>query len=135
MITPFKGRFVNFDRPVQVYRNLNAKDELHRWSIRQKGLVVGHTECLQLVDVDFHVGRSGWERSLREGKRNVHAWASGMIDVDGTSLVKTVMNGKRIHYDREKGKFRHNNLKVVEASVAVFAGVCWANGVTYEAYR
>lgn len=77
-LLPFKGRQVDWSRPVQVYRNLNG-DGAHRWSIRQGGLVVAHADALFLIEASFHVSGAGWSRRQREGRRNVYAWATGRL--------------------------------------------------------
>ena len=61
------------ERPVQVYFNFHRRC----WSVRQRGLVVGHAKSLVLRDVTWRVQPSGRERVRREGKKNVHAYASG----------------------------------------------------------
>lgn len=72
------------ERPVQVYFNFHRRC----WSVRQRGLVVGHAKSLVLRDVTWRVQPSGRERVRREGKKNVHAYASGwvthLILLDGT---------------------------------------------------
>jgi len=71
---------------VRVYRNLTAGD----WSVQRKvelgdgklgWRVRGHVAAVELVDVKFHVGKSGRERVLREQCKNVHAWLEGSIDL------------------------------------------------------
>jgi hypothetical protein len=70
-------------KTVRVYRNLTAGD----WSIQVKlpegWRVRGHATSVELVDVKFHVGKSGRERVLREQCKNVHAWLEGSIDLLG----------------------------------------------------
>lgn len=73
-------------RVVNVYFNLNRRC----WSVRQGGLVVGHAESISLRDVTWRVQASGRERVRREGKKNVHAYASGrvtdLVVFDGSQL-------------------------------------------------
>lgn len=103
-MTPFKGRKVDYSKPVQVYRNLNG-ELWNRWSIRQGGLVVAHAEELQLSGVRFKVSHSGWARMIESGRRNVHAIAVG-------DLIKKPMpfwagNYRTpVKYDRQSGHFR-----------------------------
>lgn len=80
-IQPFKERLINLDKPVEVYRNLNRKGRVY--SIRQNGLVVGHAQRLMLRDVTFHVSKSGVDRVRQNKRKNVHAWASGLIALNG----------------------------------------------------
>lgn len=74
----------DLERPVQVYFNLRRRC----WSVRQRGRVVGHANSLVLRDVTWRVQPSGRERVRREGRKNVHAYASGwvthLILLDGT---------------------------------------------------
>ncbi len=76
----------DLERPVQVY--FNSRPEHRCWSVRQRGRVVGHADFLVLRDVTWRVQPSGRERVRREGKKNVHAYASGwvthLILLDGT---------------------------------------------------
>ncbi len=77
-ITPYKERTLDESKPVHVYRNLgNAAKE--RYSIRQGGLVVGHTDEITLADCEFKVSEAGRQRVLREGRKNVHAYIKGRI--------------------------------------------------------
>ncbi len=73
MYTSFKGRSIQFDKKVQVYRNLNNGS----LSIKQNGLVVGHADIIALSEVKFIVNQKGRERVLREGRKNVHAFVEG----------------------------------------------------------
>ena len=77
-ITPYKGRTLDESKPVHVYRNLgNAAKE--RYSIRQGGLVVGHTAEITLADCKFKVSEAGRNKVLREGRKNVHAYIKGRL--------------------------------------------------------
>lgn len=61
--------------PVQVYFNLHRRC----WSVRQRGRVIGHATTMSLINVEWRVQPSGRERVRREGRKNVHAYASGCI--------------------------------------------------------
>ena len=65
----------NPERVVNVYWNLHR----HCWSVRQGGRVVGHAQYIALENVTWRVQASGRERVRREGKKNVHAYASGRV--------------------------------------------------------
>ena len=65
----------NPERVVNIYWNVHC----HCWSVRQGGRVVGHVKSLSLRDVTWRVQASGRERVRREGKKNVHAYASGRV--------------------------------------------------------
>lgn len=59
-------------RVISCYFNLHN----HHWSMRQKGIVIGHTKQLVAEDCSFRVGKAGRKRVLDEGRKNVHAFAS-----------------------------------------------------------
>lgn len=80
-IKPFKGRKIDFKKPVWVYRNLNCKGV--NYSIKQNGLVVAHATRLMLNNVEFKVSEAGRKRALMENRRNVHAFAVGKIARNG----------------------------------------------------
>lgn len=80
-IQPFSGRDPYASRWVAVYKNLKRGGA---WSIRAqdgpyKGLVVGHTEAVTIVDCTMHVGRKAAERIAAGGARQVHAWIIGRL--------------------------------------------------------
>lgn len=80
MIKGFKGRTFSMGDKVRVYRNLNNG----KWSIlamtgEYKNKVVGHIEELSLSDVRFIVSAAGQARVRREGRKNVHAYAQGVL--------------------------------------------------------
>jgi hypothetical protein len=62
---------------VRVYWNLHKKC----WSVQdgKSGLVVDHGQYVVMHDVSFIVRKGGRERVLREGKKNVHAFACGTL--------------------------------------------------------
>ena len=49
------------------------------WSLRQKGLVIGHAMSLCLRDAEMIVGSAGRERVRKEKQKNVHAFISGRL--------------------------------------------------------
>lgn len=53
------------------YYNLHKE----RWSQMIRGLVVSHLDAVKLRDVEFRVRPGGRARVLREGRKNVHAFA------------------------------------------------------------
>jgi len=80
-IIPFKGRTIDADRPIEVYRNLNRKGKWY--SIRQGSHVVGHTTAICVRDAKFIVRESGKKRAISEMQRNVHAYIEGMYSTSG----------------------------------------------------
>jgi hypothetical protein len=49
------------------------------FSVRQDGLVVGHTDNIVLKNCVMVVNQSGKERCLKTKSRNVHAFVTGFI--------------------------------------------------------
>jgi len=64
---------------VEVYFNLHK----HVFSVRQcsTGRVILHSAKVHIRDPEFVVRKSGRDRVLREGKKNVHAFVRGNITV------------------------------------------------------
>lgn len=73
----YKNRKVDFDKPVELYRCLNRKG--FTFSVRQNGLVVGHTNDIVLKHCDLIVNQSGKDRCITSKSRNVHAFVRGLI--------------------------------------------------------
>lgn len=73
--TPFKDRTLNPALPVKVYRNLH-KD---CYSVRQNGLVVGHTQRINLRDCTFHVSAALRDKVRESRVKNVHALIQGYV--------------------------------------------------------
>ena len=120
---------------VKVYWNISKK----LWSIMatsgpRKNRVIGHAESVRMHNVNFKVSKPGRERVLREGKKNVHAYAEGeLIGVEGVewkdksyaltlSLLKPTGNGAAmVTYDPYKDDtFMSEGRAVRWASWAVF---------------
>lgn len=96
-IYPYKNRVINYDNPVYIYRNLNSK--ALSYSIRQKGLVVAHTDAVAIRDAEFIVSEKGKARVQKEKKKNVHAFIKGLIaqnGVMGTDAVRAEETGKQL---------------------------------------
>jgi hypothetical protein len=78
---------------VDVYRNLNRPGCWY--SVRFAGIVVGWCRGITLGSLDgpewpgvrLRVGESGRQRVLDEGRKNVHAWVSGVIAPDDAALA------------------------------------------------
>jgi hypothetical protein len=77
MITKYKDREVDLEKPVEMYRCLNRKGRVY--SIRQDGKVVGHTKKIVLKNCDFIVNKSGKIRCRTTQERNVHAYVRGYV--------------------------------------------------------
>jgi hypothetical protein len=90
-VIPFKGRKLNVENPIHVYRNLNRKGKVY--SIRQKGVVVGHTTAICMRQCTFVVNDSGKAKAVRTMVRNVHAYINGHIS-DNWQMVGKEQNVK-----------------------------------------
>lgn len=85
LINQYKNRTLCHNLPVKVYRNLHKKC----WSIKQKGLVVAHSDFLYLKNVRMFVNEAGRQLVLRTKKKNVHAYVQGFIcDISKTPFRK-----------------------------------------------
>lgn len=83
MIT-YKGRRLNKNKPVQVYRNLTKKC----YSIRQFGQVVAHSNSLCLANAKFIVNEVGRDRVRKTGRKQVHAVVEGYIKNSGCGVTE-----------------------------------------------
>ena len=75
-LEPFKGREIDPDTPVRVYRNLGPG---LRYSVQQGGLVAAHADEITLFDCRFIVSEAGNARVREEGRKNVHAYVEGYV--------------------------------------------------------
>lgn len=85
---------------VRVYRNLHR----HCLSVQTrtpKGWrVTNHVQAITLDDVTFKVSEAGRQRCLREGRKNVHAFAIGTLDARVLpGAVATVNDAWSISYN------------------------------------
>jgi hypothetical protein len=128
IILPFKNRQLNPNLPLEIYRNLHGGED-RKYSIRQNGLVVAHTNQIMLRDVEFKVSKAGQLKVRREKVKNVHAKATGLISLKGgmgtTALDKRGLPAK-ITYDPYRDDFfmcknlTTNPVIVSGALVAIF---------------
>lgn len=77
-IFPFKNRSVQLDKPVEIYRCLNRKGKIY--SIRQRGVVVAHTDNITIKNCTFVVNEAGKKKAIETSERNVHAFIRGFIE-------------------------------------------------------
>lgn len=75
---PFKNRRLDVTKPVYVYRNLRGDAE-HKYSVRQNGLVIAHTDKLTLRNAKFIVNSQGQQKVRATKRKNVHAFIKGRI--------------------------------------------------------
>lgn len=74
---PFKGRKLDNTKPVQVYRNLHKGSP--KYSVRQNGVVVAHTNSVFLKDCQFVVNEKGRQWTLKNKHKTVHAYVKGFL--------------------------------------------------------
>lgn len=89
-IKPYKGRTLNPTEPVEVYRCLNRQGKT--FSIRQDGLVIGHSDLLVIRRASFIVSASGKNRCRSSGIRNVHAFVRGFITNPDKNLMELFLD-------------------------------------------
>lgn len=83
---------------VYVYRNLHRD----AWSLRVRGRVVAHEECVVLLNAEFKVGEKSRKRAVREKRRNVHAFVVGKYD-HADVHPNACRGGIRVRYNPFKG--------------------------------
>lgn len=85
MLIPYKNRELNPNKPVEIYRNLNKPGKT--FSIRQNGLIIGHSNSLLLKDCEFIVNEAGRKRVISQKRKNVHAFIRGeLLNCDAEHL-------------------------------------------------
>jgi hypothetical protein len=94
---------IDMNKPVWVYRNLkHGRSARPLYSLVQNGRVVGYRHRLILKDVTFKVRESGRQRVLLEDRKNVHAFAIGIL-TGRKGAMGIDENGKdlpvKIHYN------------------------------------
>lgn len=98
MIVTTKNAFVDYRKPVRVYRNIHKqkadKNERKWYTIVQDRKVVGHCTNILLEDVVCTVSESGRQRVLKTGQKNVHAYITGMIKTTEPPLTEWMLDYK-----------------------------------------
>ena len=69
----FKGRKIDFNQKVEVYKNLHNG----LFSVRQNGLVVAHVETIVLSYPRIKVNETGRQKVIKDKAKNVHAFLVG----------------------------------------------------------
>ena len=100
IIIRFKGRKLDLNKSVKVYRCLQYRKE-RVYSIKQGNYVVAHTKRLSLFNVKFHVSEKGRQRVLKRKIKSVHAYAEGFIIKNN---INDVTNLNRVTYNPYKNK-------------------------------
>lgn len=97
---PYKERSYDPSKPVQVYRNLSRSC----YSIRQSGLVIGHSDFVCLENCKFVVIESGRQRVLKTKEKNVHAFIQGYITKKNTKPKNVVKYNPYLNEKFMQGK-------------------------------
>jgi len=123
-----KNRIIDKSKPLKVYWNLHRKC----YSVQQNGLVVGHTDRIELCDVTFKVSEAGRQRVLKERKKNVHAFVTGYL-YDGKEEpnynTRRFPNEIHIVYNPYKyDSFRVQNCDRLAVTTADFVSLQSENG-------
>lgn len=100
-----KGRTLDNGKEVSIYRNLNVEGV--SYSIKQGGLVIGHTQKIDLVNAKFHVSDSGRLRVLDTRIKNVHAYIKGYAIDGGTELAAIKRSSPAIKVTYNPFRDRH----------------------------
>lgn len=113
----YKGRYVDYSKPVEIYRCLNRKGKI--FTVRQKGKVVAHIDNIILKNCEFIVNEKGKVRCITTNQRNVHAYIKGFIGncddiplsfgflVDYDPFLKTKFYSKLYNFEFKKAKAIH----------------------------
>ena len=89
---------LDWEKPVRVFKSLTHGC----YSIVQDGRLRASAKQVRLGEVEFLVRESGRQRMLREGRRNVHAFAVGrLLDFVHPDEARSLgeMDGRPVHYD------------------------------------
>lgn len=87
----YKGRSINFNKPVKVYKNLHNG----LYSVKQAGLIVAHTESITLINAAFVVNESGRQWVINNKRKTVHAYATGFIGSQSKTGIRACYNPYR----------------------------------------
>lgn len=111
-LVPFKKRIIDDNVQVEVYRNLNNG----KYSIRQRGLVVAHSDTIHLKNVTFVVRKAGKEKAIETKQRNVHAFVKGYLDYNSKALYDSFMIQVKYNPFKEIGFHDNNGVEVKTAT-------------------
>lgn len=122
---------IDHDKPVRVFKNWKH----NCYGIMQNGLLKASAKQVRLTDVEFRVRESGRERMLRNGRRNIHAFAIGRLtDFVHPNEARNLegMPGRSVYYNPYQfAAFvdQETQQPVISAEVAQFDehGVIYSN--------
>lgn len=121
IVYSFKGRQIETEKPVRVYRNLHTGG----YSIKQNGLVVAHAERLCLGDFKCIVNEKGRQKIIKTKQKNVHAFIEGKYTTSGmgTSAERNDL-GVTIKYDPYKYPFFYSDNLTIHTLKVKGGGFC-----------
>ena len=90
----------------EVYWNLHKRC----FSVCERGRVIAHTDHVTLRNAHFVLQRSGYERTVREKVKSVHAWVRGEV-----TEMSEAFSGAQA-------------LRIFERTSYVVAKECWRGG-------
>lgn len=116
-------------KQVRVYRNLRH----NCWSVQHRGLVVAHAKTVKLRNVRFTVSQAGYERFVRENKKNVHAFVTG--ELANLDCAVPPNPGMEVVYNPRRSNLFHTVEKIFKNRELFFSGeelltTCWCSGKT-----
>ena len=121
MIYPYKGRKLDANRPVYIYRNLSGNGK-EKYSVLQNKLVVAHSDAIMIRDASFLISKSGQNRVRINKRKNVHAYVKGFMTHSGMGTCATDKRSRqmpaKIEYNPYKDEtFVCKNLTTQEFAV------------------
>lgn len=106
----------------KVYFNLHKK----LFSVKQKGLVVLHSNTVVLKHVRFEVNEKGRQRVLSEQRKNVHAYVNGQLIGYGNHEAILSKDMREAYYNpyKTKGKFvdREDGYPLEQVDMVILTG-------------
>jgi hypothetical protein len=91
-------KVIDKNLPVRVFKNLKHDC----YSIMQRGVIKASAKQVRLSGVEFRVREAGRQRTLRENRKNIHAFAVGkLVDFVHPSDPRDIepMTGRSAFYD------------------------------------
>lgn len=77
----FKGRTIDLEKPIRIYRNLNKKGKWY--SVVQNRLTVAHTTAICIHTCKFVVNEKTRDKIRKTGNKEFHAYIEGFYTTSG----------------------------------------------------
>lgn len=81
IIVPYKGREIDKEQPIRLFRNLTKKGVWY--SLQQNGKTVAHTSAICLKHCTFNVNEKTRQRIIKNKRKEFHAYIEGMYADSG----------------------------------------------------